>query len=66
MAISPDKVPSTFRCTKVLKKELEYLAKQDHRTLNKYMELVLSDHVEQMRKEGKIPDNLPIDDGSDK
>lgn len=47
-----------------LKKELQYMADTDGRKLANYCVKVLSDHVEQMRKEGKIPDDLPVDDGS--
>lgn len=64
MPSAPNRTTTALRCTKVLKKELEYLAKQTNRSFNNYIETVLSDHVEQMRKEGKIPDDLPIDDDS--
>ena len=60
--IAPHRTTTAIRLTKIMKTELEYLAKQDGRSLNNYMERVLSIHVEQMRKEGKIPDNLPVDD----
>lgn len=56
--ISSHKTRTGITLTKVLKSELEYLAKQDHRSLNNYMEMVLTDHVEQQRKEGKLPDQL--------
>ena len=62
--IAPHRTTTAIRLTKIMKTELEYLAKQDGRSLNNYMERVLSIHVEQMRKEGKIPDNLPVDDSS--
>lgn len=59
--IAPHKTSTAIRLTKVLKSELEYLAKQDHRSLNNYMETVLTDHVEQQRRAGKIPKNIEIE-----
>lgn len=63
--IASHKTRTGITLTKVMKTELEYLAKQDCRSLNNYMEMVLSNHVEQMRKEGKIPDDLLVDNNSD-
>lgn len=60
--IAPHKTSTAIRLTKVLKSELEYLAKQDHRSLNNYMETVLTDHVEQQRRAGKIPEKIEQND----
>ena len=60
--ISSHKTRTGITLTKVLKSELEYLAKQDHRSLNNYMEMVLTDHVEQQRKLGKLPEKIEQND----
>ena len=60
--IAPHRTSTAIRLTKVLKSELEYLAKQDYRSLNNYMEMVLTDHVEQQRKLGKLPEKIEQDD----
>ena len=60
--IAPHRTTTSLRCTKILKAELEYLAKQTNRSLNNYMETVLTDHVEQQRRAGKIPENIEQSD----
>lgn len=60
--IASHKTRTGITLTKVLKSELEYLAKQDHRSLNNYMEMILTDHVEQQRRAGKIPEKIEQND----
>ena len=64
--ISKDNTRTNITIPKTLKAELEALAKQDQRSFNNLVIKILTNYAEKMRKEGKIPDNLPIDDGSDK
>ena len=60
--IAPHRTTTSLRCTKILKAELEYLAKQTNRSFNNYVETVLTDHVEQQRRAGKIPEKIEQDD----
>lgn len=64
MAISKENDRIGLTVSIELKKELQQMADKDGRKLANFCVKILSDYVEQMRKEGKIPDNLPVDDSS--
>ena len=51
----------SLRIEPKLKAELEALARAHHRPLVAYVELILSDHVQILRHQGKLPQtDLPV------
>ena len=66
MPIASDKKRTGIVLPITLIEQLTKIAKQQDRSFNNLVTRILTDYVEKMRKEGKIPDDLPIDDDSDK
>ena len=62
MAIAKDNSRIGLVVNKTIKSELQYLADKDDRTLSNYIVRILTDHVEQQRKLGKLPEKIEQDD----
>ena len=62
MAIAKDNSRIGLVVNKTIKSELQYLADKDDRTLSNYIVRILTDHVEQQRKLGKLPEKIEQND----
>lgn len=58
MAIAKDNSRIGLVVNKTIKSELQYLADKDDRTLSNYIVRILTDHVEQQRRLGKLPEKI--------
>ena len=61
MAIAKHNDRIGLTVTKEFKIKLQELADDDGRNLSNYIVKVLSDHVEQQRRAGKIPEKIEIE-----